>query len=159
MTQQIDIKKDRLRYTKNSETATQAYVAIVFNVLYFVSIYNKDVGNFYYTNTIGFSVISNLLFLLAAFLCSEGVKNYKLSYSIAFIPLGIFQIIRIFGIPYNAYNTILKLDGSIVRVMEPTQLIFTSIFLLCSAAACFATAIGGIIKTRTLRDYEKSISN
>lgn len=159
MTQQIDIKKDRLRYTKNSETATQAYVAIVFNVLYFVSIYNKDVGNFYYTNTIGFSVISNLLFLLAAFLCSEGVKNYKLSYSIAFIPLGIFQIIRIFGIPYDAYNTILKLDGSIVRVMEPTQLIFTSVFLLCSAAACFATAIGGIIKTRTLRDYEKSISN
>lgn len=158
MTQQFDIKKDRLRYTKNTDSATQAYVAIIFNVLYFVSIYSKDVGNFYYNNTIGFSVISNLLFLLAAFLCSEGVKNYKYSYSIAFIPLGIFQIIRIFGIPYDAYNTVLKLDGSIVRVMEPTQLIFTCIFLLCSAAACFATAIGGIIKTKTLREYENSLS-
>ena len=159
MTQQIDFKKDRLRYTKNTDSATQAYVAIIFNVLYFVSIYSKDVGNFYYNNTMGFSVISNLLFLLAAFLCSEGVKNYKLSYSVAFIGLGIFQVIRIFGIPVDAYNTIINLDGSTVRVMEPKQIILTSIFLLCSAAACFATAIGGIIKTKTLREYEKSLSN
>ena len=158
MTQPIDIKKDRLRYTKNSASATQAYVAIIFNVLYFVSIYNKDVGNYYYSKTIGFSVIANLLFLLSAFLCSEGVKNYKMGYAIAFIPLGVFQIIRIFGIPLDAYNTQLAINGTVVRVMEPKQLIFTSIFLLCSAAACFATAIGGITKTKTLKDYEKSLT-
>jgi hypothetical protein len=157
MAQQIDIKKDRLRYTKNSSSATQAYVAILFNVFYFVSIYNKDVGNFYYNKTIGFSVICNLLFLLAAFLCSEGVKNYKIGYALAFIPLGILQIVRVFNIPLNAYNTIISLDGSLVRVMDAKQIIWTSIFLICSAAACFATAIGGIYKTKMLKDYQKTI--
>lgn len=158
MANQMDIKKDRMRYTKNSASATQAYVAIIFNVLYFVSIYNKDVGNFYYTKTVGFSVIINLLFLLTAFLCSEGVKNYKLNYCIAFIPLGFVQLTRLLGYPVDGYNTIISLSGDMVRVMEPKQVIWTSLCLICSAAACFATAIGGIIKTKTLREYQKSIS-
>ena len=64
------IAKDRLRYTKNSTAALFAYIAILFNVFYFVSIYDKDVGNYYYTYTIGISVIVNLLFLLGAFLWS-----------------------------------------------------------------------------------------
>ena len=59
-----NIKKDRLRYTKNTQSSTFALLAIVFNVLYFVSIYSSDVGNFYYSPTIGISVLCNLLFLL-----------------------------------------------------------------------------------------------
>ena len=158
MTQKIDIKKDRLRYTQNSSSATQGYVAIVFNVLYFVSIYHKDVGNYYYTKTIGFSVIANLLFLLGAFLCSEGVKNYKLGYCIAFIPLGAFQILRIFGIPLDAHSKMISLDGTSRMIMDDKQFIWVSICLICSALACFATGIMGIYKTKTLRDYEKTLS-
>lgn len=153
-----DIKKDRLRYTKNSSTATQAYVAIIFNVLYFVSIYHKDVGTYYYSKTIGFSVVCNLLFLLGSFLCSEGVKNYKLGYCIAFIPLGIFQIVRIFGIPFSAHNEMLAVNGSMRMVMDDKQFIWVSVCLICSALACFATGIMGIYKTKMLRDYEKTLS-
>ena len=158
MTNKIDIKKDRLRYTKNSTTATQAYVAIIFNVLYFVSVYHQDVGNYYYNKTIGFSVICNLLFLLGAFLCSEGVKNYKLGYCIAFIPLGAFQLLRIVSIPLKAHDTILSLDGSMVMVMDDKQFIWVCFCLICSALACFATGILGIYKTKMLRDYEKTLS-
>ena len=158
MTLNFDVKKDRLRYTKNTSSSTQAYIAIIFNVLYFISIYHKDVAEYYYTNTIGFSVICNLLFLLGSFLCSEGVKNYKMGYSIAFIPLGVFQIIRIFGIPMNAYNAVVPNNGALTQVMDDAQFIWVCICLLCSALACFATAITGIIKTHTLREYEKSIS-
>ena len=57
-------KKDRLRYTKNKFSANLAYVAILFNVLYFVSIYSSDVDTYYYTMTIGFSVLYNLIFHL-----------------------------------------------------------------------------------------------
>ena len=153
-----DIKKDRLRYTKNSSTATQAYVAIIFNVLYFVSIYHKDVGNYYYNKTIGFSVIANLLFLLGAFLCSEGVKNYKLGYCIAFIPLGAFQILRIFGIPMDAHSKTISLDGTVKMIMDDKQFIWVSVCLICSALACFATGAMGIYKTKMLRDYEKTLS-
>ena len=154
----IDVKKDRLRYTKNSSTASQAYVAIIFNVLYFVSIYHKNVGNYYYNNTMGFSVVSNLLFLLGAFLCSEGVKNYKMGYCIAFIPLGAFQILRIFYIPLKAHSQMISIDGLSSMVMDDTQFIWVCVCLACSALACFATGIIGIYRTKTLRDYEKTLS-
>lgn len=154
----IDIKKDRLRYTKNTTSSTLAYIAILFNVLYFVSIYHKDVGNYYYTMDMGLSVICNLLFLLFTFLCSEGVKNYKMSYSLAFIPLGAFQLVRILGIPMDAHNTVLSLDGENVVVMDNGQFIWVSICLITSAIACFAAAAIGIHKTNTLRNYEKQIN-
>lgn len=159
MTKNIDIKKDRLRYTKNTTSSSLAYIAILFNVFYFVSIYNKDVGNFYYSIIIGISVICNLLFLLAAFLCSEGVKGYKMGYSIAFIPLGVFQIIRIFGIPMDAHTSFIHLDGVDVQVMSNSQFAWVCAFLIISAMSCFAAAAIGIYKTKTLRDYERQISN
>lgn len=155
-----DLKKDRMRYTKNTSSATQAYIAIIFNVLYFISIYsyNKYAGDFYYNKQIGFSVISNLLFLLIAFLSSEGVKNYKISYSVVFIPLGLFQLLRIIGIPMNARKAEFSFEGSLTRVMNDKQFIFTCICLCCSALACFATAYTGIKKAKTLKKYEKTLS-
>lgn len=154
-----DLQKDRLRYTKNTTSATFAYVAILFNVFYFVSIYSSDVGNYYYTKTIGFSVICNLLFLLSTFLCSEGVKSYKLGYSIAFIPLGIFQLIRIISIPLDAHSKMISLDGSQIQVMDDSQFIWVCVCLVCSAIACFIAGAIGLKKTKTLKDYEKQISN
>ncbi len=159
MTTNIDIKKDRLRYTKNTTSASLAYIAILFNVLYFVSIYHKDVGNFYYSITIGISVICNLLFLLSAFLCSEGVKGYKMGYSIAFIPLGIFQIVRIFGIPSDAHSSIIHLDGVDTQVMGDKQFYWVCICLIISAISCFIAAAIGIYKTKMLHDYEQQIAN
>lgn len=158
MTRNIDIKKDRLRYTKNTASATLAYIAILFNVFYFISIYNKDVGNYYYSITIGASVICNLLFLLFTFLSSEGVKGYKLGYAIAFIPLGIFQIVRIFGIPTNAHNTVISIFQGTVRVMDDKQFVWLVICLIISALCCFAASAIGIYKTVTLRNYEKQLN-
>lgn len=155
----IDMKKDRLRYTKNSLSSTLAIVAIVFNVLYFVSIYNTleaDVGFFYYSMNIGASVICNLLFLLFTFLCSEGIKNYKNSFAYGLIGLGVFQLIRILGIPMDAHSTFV--EATQTTVMSDTQFYYACICLVLSAVACFASAVVGIIKTSTLRNYEKLIS-
>ena len=58
------IKRDRMRYTKDSFSSGLVLLAIVFNVLYFVSIYQTDVGRYYYNWVIGASVVYNLLFLL-----------------------------------------------------------------------------------------------
>lgn len=160
MTHNIDIKKDRLRYTKNSSSATFAYLAILFNIIYFISIYNynKYSGTFYYNKEIGFSVVCNLLFLLISFLSSEGVKNYKMSYNIVFIPLGLFQLLRIVGIPTKAHNYSFMFEGNYVTVMNDKQFTFACVCLCCSALACFITAITGIKKTITLRNYEKTLS-
>ena len=91
------IKKDRLRFTKDSFPATLVILAIVFDCLYFVSIYQSDVGTFYYNWLIGVSIVYNLIFLLAAFLASESVKNRKTGYSGVLVVLGVIQIARIFN--------------------------------------------------------------
>ena len=158
MANKIDIKKDRLRYTKNTTASSLAILAIVFNVLYFVSIYSSDVGNFYYTNRIGASVICNLLFLLFTFLSSEGVKNYKMSYSILLIFLGAFQIVRIFGIPTTAFNTYITLTDVETRVMSADQFTWVCVCLIISAICCFISAAIGIHQTITLRNYEKQLN-
>ena len=107
MNEEEFIRKDRLRFTKNTLASTFAIIAIVFDVLYFLNIYNSDVhrsvGNFYYQIRIGASIILNLLFMLAAFLSSEGIKNYKVSYGYVLGVLGVIQIVRIFILPMQAH--------------------------------------------------------
>ena len=75
------VKRDRMRYIKNSLAANLAILGILFDVFYFVKIYQSDVGTYYYTILIGVSIVYNLVFLLAVFLASEGVKNYKAGYT------------------------------------------------------------------------------
>ena len=76
-----NIKKDRMRYTKDKFSANLVTVAIVLDALYFVSIYKTDVGTYYYNWVIGASIIYNLLFMLTAFLASEGIKSRKGGYT------------------------------------------------------------------------------
>ena len=150
-----DIKKDRLRYTKNTLSSSMTYLAILFNVLYFVNIYQSDVGNYYYTITTGLSVLTNLVFLLIAFLASEGLKNYKLSYAYIIIGIGIVQIARIFGIPTIAHSTKIALAEEEVLVMDDAQFNYVLICLIISAVACFIAGFVGLYKTITLNNYVK----
>ncbi len=55
------VQLDRMRYTKNTASSRLALLAIVFDVLFFISIYKSDVGTYYYTATIGGSIIYNLV--------------------------------------------------------------------------------------------------
>lgn len=151
----MDVKKDRLRYTTNKTSANLTYVAILFNVLYFVNIYQSDVNNYYYTITIGLSVLCNLMFLLVAFLSSEGLKNYKLNYAYAVLVLGVLQLLRIFGIPRMAHSALTTLNGVQTLVMGNGQFMYVIVCLVLSAAACFAAGVIGIQKTKTLENYKK----
>jgi len=150
-----EIKKDRLRYTKNKASANLTYLAIVFDVLYFVSIYSSDVNNYYYTITIGVSVVYNLVFLLIAFLSSEGLKNYKMSYAYTIIAVGIMQIVRIIGIPKSAHSTLTIVNEVEVLVMDDKQYMYVIICLLLSAACAVAAGLIGIYKSTTLTKYMK----
>ena len=38
------VKLDRMRYTKNTASSRLAILAIVFDVLFFISLYKSDVG-------------------------------------------------------------------------------------------------------------------
>ncbi len=152
------IKKDRLRFTKNKISANLTLLAIVFNAFYFVSIYKSDVGSYYYRLIIGISVIYNLLFMLAAFLSSEGVKNYKMNYSFALLILGAGQIIRIFILPMAAKNDAVSLDGVEQTVMGAAQFTRVCVYLITSAALCFIAAGINIMKSSTLTKYQAELA-
>ena len=153
MSDAIVTRIDRMRYTKNTASSRLALLAIVFDILFFISIYKSDVGTYYYTITIGVSIIYNLIFLLAAFLCSEGVKNYRTSYSWAMIVLGIVQLVRIFILPADAHRTVL--NG--VSVMGDGQFIRVVIYLAASAVCLFAGAVVNLKKSRALAKYMASL--
>ncbi len=157
MSELATVKKDRLRFTKNKLASTLAILGIVFDVLYFVSIYSSDVGNYFYTMIIGASVVYNLLFLLTVFLSSEGVKNYKLGYAVALIAIGVMQIVRIFYIPLNAHSTVVQVGKESVQAMSDGQFTRVVIYLSLSAIMCIGAGVVGIIRTVTLNNYKKQL--
>ena len=151
------VKRDRLRFTKNKLSANLALSAIAFNALYFVSIYRSDVGSYYYSIMIGISVVYNLLYMLTAFLSSEGVKSYKPGYAYLLIALGAAQIVRIFILPMRARNELVALGTESVEVMGRGQFMWVSVCLCASAALSIAAGIIGLMKTSALKSHQAEL--
>ncbi len=157
MNEEKTIRLDRMRYTKNTLASTLAVLAILFDVFYFISIYESNVGSWYYNILIGASILYNLVFMLAAFLSSEGIKNYKIGYSYAMVVLGILQIVRIFIYPMKAHAATVTIQEQAVTVMENRQFIFCVIWLLASAACLLSGAVVGMIRSSQLRRYQATL--
>lgn len=151
------IKRDRMRYTKDSLSSNLVLLAIVFNVLYFVSIYKTDVGRYYYTWVIGLSVVYNLLFLLIAFLASQGVKNRKDGYNITLLVIGLMQIVRIFYLPAKAHATTVEIGQDMVQVMDDKQYIYVVICLAVSAVCCVVAAVSSYISNQQLAQHLREL--
>ena len=165
------IQVDRMRYTKNTTSSRLVIIAILFDVLYFVSIYkldvynpviefaNRSLNNSYYTIYLGASIVFNLVFLLVAFLSSEGVKNYRRGFSKMLLVLGALQIARIFFLPSMLHSSFLyKAEDAHteeflfrflnvqlpavrdVTFMDDWQFIRVCAYLICSALCLFVAA-------------------
>lgn len=162
MTNRLDdvkqVRLDRMRYAKNALSSRLTYLAILFNVLYFVSIYESDVGSWYYSISIGASIVYNLVFMLMTFLASEGVKNYKMGYSVLLLVAGVLQVGRIFYLPVQAYKATVTISRVTYPVMEMSQLIWVIVCLSLSAAACLAAGLIGVYRSRTLSAYNASLN-
>ena len=161
--EQKQIQLDRMRFTKNTLGSRLVYLAILFNVFYFVSVYESDVGTWYYQALIGISIVYNLLFMLIAFLSSEGVKNYKMGYGYLLLGLGGGQIARIFILPRIAHAALTKRSDPVLKkvvdipVMENNQFTFVIVFLCLSAACCIVAGAISIIRSRKLAAYNASL--
>lgn len=150
---EASVKLDRMRFTKNTTSSRLALLAIVFDVLFFISVYKSDVDTWYYTILIGASIIYNLVFLLAAFLASEGVKNYKQSYTWLLLALAAGQIIRIFILPVQAHSA----EAGGVQVMGDGQFIFLVVCLVCSAVCLAASGVINWQKSKALSAHIASL--
>ena len=159
MNDERTIRLDRLRYTKNTSSSRLAILAILLDVFYFVSIYKSDVGSYYYNILIGASILYNLVFMLVAFLASEGVKNYKPNYSWLLIGLGVIQIVRVFILPAQAHAATVTVGGAERLVMEGGQFARVVVYLVASAACCFASAVINLQKSRMLAQHIASLGD
>lgn len=148
---------DRMRYTKDTRSSGLVLLAIVLDALYFVSIYKTDIGSYYYTWTIGASIIYNLVFLLASFLSSEGVKNRSGGYLIPLLVLGIMQFVRIFYLPARAYAATVNIAGVEIAVMERGQYLFTVICLAVSGVCCVTAGILSTVNHNKLARYLRTL--
>ena len=144
------IQRDRMRFTKNTLSSGLALLAILFNVLYFVSIYKSDVGSYYYNILIGASVLYNLIFMLVVFLSSEGVKGYKASFAYALLVVGALQVLRIFILPMRAHTATVTINQQETIVMQTAQFLRVVVYLVASAVCCFVAGVVGIRKSREL---------
>lgn len=151
------IKRDRMRYTKDGFSSGLVLLAIVFDVLYFISIYKTDVGRYYYTWVIGASVVYNLLFLLTAFLASQGVKNRKNGYGLSLVVIGLMQIVRIFYLPAKAFATQIEIGSEMVDVMTKSQHTYVVACLVASAVCCVVAAVSNYISNQQLARHMREI--
>ena len=163
MNEERCIRLDRMRFTKNTLSSSLVIIAIVFDVFFFINIYKSDinhnVGNFYDQIRIGASIIYNLVFMLAAFLSSEGIKNYKIQYAYILVVLGILQIVRIFILPAQAAATEVTVGGVTSRVMETAQHTRVVIYLIISACCCLVAAAIGHKRSRDLAAHLASLTD
>ena len=150
------IQRDRMRFIKNSLSSNLAILGILFDVFYFVSIYKSDVDTYYYNYIIGISIVYNLIFMLAVFLSSEGVKNYKKGYSYLLAVIGAIQIVRIFIIPMQAHSTTVSGGGA---VMQDGQFIRVVAYLIASAVCLVASAVVNFIRCNELEAHLKTLAD
>ncbi len=142
------IEQDRMRYAKNKTSSNFTALAIVFDVMYFIGLYKQDFGNFYYNILIGASIIYNLIFLLASFLCMEGIKNYKKNFSYILAVLALIQVVRIFIMPTKALASGAMSGGTYVYCLVT----------LAASAACLAfAAFVGYTRSVKLANYLSTI--
>ena len=152
------IKNDIMRYKNNKTSSLLAILSILLNVFYFVSIYKTNAQDYYYNMKIGFSIIYNLLFLLIAFLSSEGVKNYKVSFAIILIVIGAMQFVRIAGIPVDAhFRAMVTIDGVAVHAMSTAQFVKSIIYICGSGAFAIASGVTCILKSMALNKHIASL--
>lgn len=151
------IRRDRMRFIKNSLSSNLALLGILFDVFFFVSIYKSDVGTYYYNILIGASIVYNLVFMLAAFLSSEGVKNYKKSYTYLLIVLGVIQFVRIFIIPVPARAAVTVVNGVDTPVMQNGQFIRVVVYLAASGVCLIASAVVNFIRCNELEAHLKTL--
>lgn len=153
------IQRDRMRFVKNTMCSNLCYLALLFDVFYFVLLYRSDVGTYYYTIQIGASIVYNLLFLLIVFLASEEVKNYNKTYSFILLAVGAMQIVRIFAIPMAAHAATIVVDGAEVAVMQDFQFMKSIIYLVVSAICLIVSAVVNIIRCNTLEEHNKYLES
>lgn len=135
-----------LRYRNNSISFWLCMLAILFNVLAFLKIYEKAscTPDF----ILGIDVVINILVLLGCFVCAEEVKAYRKNFAYFSFVIAVLQIARIFIVPLKHVDVLsaeVNLFGN--------AFIYLIILYVVSAASLIVSGIICIKRGNILQDY------
>lgn len=132
---------------KKYKNDTLAYIlvllGIVFNCFSFIKLYEQN-SQFFYDYRMAFSVLYNLIFMLAVFLTAENVKKYHRSYAIVAIVIGALQFLRIFDYVKDAHTA---------EVISNNVYTYIIIFYGLSGASLILGGIAGFINSTILKRF------
>ena len=94
---------EKKKYKNDTIAYLFVLLGIVFNCFAFIKLYEEN-GQFFYDYRMAFSVLFNLIFMLAVFLTAENVKKYHRKYAVVAIVIGVLQFLRIFEYVKDAYT-------------------------------------------------------
>lgn len=117
---------ERMQYQPDKLSSFLCVLSIIFNMVYFVSIYRDnavapDV-------TIGADILINIILMMIVFLGSEKLKAYSKKWSIYILLLGAAQILRIFWVPGHFKQ--LEMLVEVKYTLAVIWLLVSGIFLL-----------------------------
>ena len=132
---------------KKYKNDTFAYIfvllGIVFNCFAFIKLYEQN-SQFFYDYRMAFSVLFNLIFMLAVFLTAENVKKYHRSYAIVAVVIGVLQFVRIFAYVKDAYDAVVISEKVFKYIIS---------FYSLSGASLIVGGIAGIINSTILKRF------
>ena len=132
---------------KKYKNDTFAYIfvllGIVFNCFAFIKLYEQN-SQFFYDYRMAFSVLFNLIFMLAVFLTAENVKKYHRSYAIVAVVIGALQFLRIFEYVKDAYTA---------EVIAKNIYMYIVVFYGLSGVSLVIGGVAGFINSTILKRF------
>ncbi len=142
-------KIEIMKYKRNSLPYSLILIGLMFNVVYFIKLYQQN-DLYFYNISMGISVIYNLMFMLFIFLSAENIKVYSIAYSFFVIFVGILQTIRISFTPKKALEN---------NIINSEDFEFLRAFLLLSSIFLIVGGIISVIKSYQLKRFLREEKN
>ena len=101
---------ERMKYQKDTRSSALCLLGIAFNVYYFISVFRNDavVPDVF----MGVDVLTNIIFMMLAFLVSEKLKVYAKGWNGLALMLGLAELARIFVLPEH-YRRLGMMTGTL----------------------------------------------
>ena len=128
-----------MKYQADKLSYLLCILGIIFNVIYFVSIYtNRDIVP---DAVVGADVLINIIFMMIVFMASEKLKLYEKKWNVYAALLGLVQILRVFWLPMHYKN---------LEMLTGTKFTLILVWLISSAAVLIFAGINATINSRIL---------
>ncbi|MEX1377485.1 MAG: hypothetical protein AB1Z23_08410 [Eubacteriales bacterium] len=128
-----------MRYQSDKLSYWLCIFGIIFNIVYFVSIYtNRDIVP---DAVIGADVLINIIFMMIAFLASEKLKLYEKKWNVYAVLLGLAQIVRVLWLPAHFKN---------LEMLVGRKYILIVVWLLVSGGALVFAGLNATINSKIL---------